>query len=370
MPARVRTSVHSINICPFPNLCFGTLLAACCLLLVGCGTEEPILVEKVPKAIAPDESPDRQAATSRMLAAIIPKADQAYFFKVTGSDEAVAAQKRLFFDLVQSVTFDNGTPKWQLPADWTQEEGTGERIATLTTSSDPPLSVSVTSLPFRESMGTDAYLLANINRWRGQMGLAELPAEQLHAGGDDSEETVTLTLADGTEATLVNLVGQFSGGMMPGMASGMTAPVSQRSQKTAVAYDAPAEWQSVGAGGISEATFKVGDARVTVTPLSAESNQVGSNVNRWREQVGLSPLDEADVEQSVESMTLGDGKPAQYVVLSSPESRDSQEAILGAIAVRGGTMWFIKMAGSTETVLAQKPNFESFLGSLKFSADN
>ena len=50
-------------------------------------------------------------------------------------------------------------------------------------------------------------LLDNVNRWRRQMQLPAITADQL------PNETITLSLAGG-QATLVNLLGNFAGGGM------------------------------------------------------------------------------------------------------------------------------------------------------------
>src|SRR5690606_5062646 len=105
---------------------------------------------------------------------------------------------------------------------WSEQPGSGERIATLTTSQD--LEVSVTRLPIREGEDLKEYRLANVNRWRGQMGLRPIPADKLHAGGDLDDESVAIELSDGTEVTLVNLVGRLQGGMMPPFAGGVSVP--------------------------------------------------------------------------------------------------------------------------------------------------
>jgi hypothetical protein len=67
--------------------------------------------------------------------------------------------------------------KWTLPKGWTETPGTGMRFATLT----PPAAggkaeVSVVCLP-----GAAGGELANVNRWRGQIGLGPLDEKALDA---------------------------------------------------------------------------------------------------------------------------------------------------------------------------------------------
>src|SRR5690606_1576383 len=150
---------------------------------------------------------------------------------VTGPESAVAREKNGFLEIVRSVKFDGNTPQWTLPEGWTQEAGDDrELLATVNIPAEPPLEMTVTSLPMR---GDDMeYRLMNVNRWRGQMGLRAMAADQPHAGGDLNEETIEILLDNAITATLVNIAGQFrSGSMMPPFAAGgAAAPASASGQ--------------------------------------------------------------------------------------------------------------------------------------------
>lgn len=62
-----------------------------------------------------------------------------------------------------------GALKWTLPKGWTEEKGSGMRYATLKPSTGGKVDVSVVVLG-----GTGGGELANVNRWRGQIGLASV----------------------------------------------------------------------------------------------------------------------------------------------------------------------------------------------------
>lgn len=146
-----------------------------------------------------DEPPGEP--TDRTLAAIVPRQGQGWFFKLTGPKDAVAAQADPFTALVKSVQFTaDGKPRWTLPDGWQEQPGSQLRYATLVIpGGEKPLEVSVTALP---NPGDDeaGYVLVNVNRWRGQLKLPPIAADQL-AG-----ESTRLEL-DGATATLVNLLG-------------------------------------------------------------------------------------------------------------------------------------------------------------------
>jgi len=80
------------------------------------------------------------------------------------------------------------------------------RFATIQIAADgKPLELSVIPLP-KAGAETEKYVLDNVNRWRNQLNLKPITADEL------ATTTKTLNI-DGHESTLVSLVGTGSGGM-------------------------------------------------------------------------------------------------------------------------------------------------------------
>jgi hypothetical protein len=192
----------------------------------GCESREQIQSYTVPKekeaeppAVASAEPreaepPETGEPTHRMLAAILPDGDRAWFFKLVGPLAAVdrrAEEVHKFFTGIRLG--DDGRPTWELPAEWKEEQGGGMRAATIWIPADGErLELSVIPLPWG---GTPGDLLSNINRWRGQMKLPEASREQL------AEFTREIQAGDAT-MTIVDLRGRFDAGaaMMPPFARG------------------------------------------------------------------------------------------------------------------------------------------------------
>ncbi len=152
----------------------------------------------MPKPAMPASPPQSVEGPRRTLGAIIPRESDAWFFRVTGHDERVADQRDAWLQFVQSLQFDGDQPQWQLPEGWQQEPGSGMRFATIVMDpEDPPLELSVIPLPMPRDGDVDAYVLANVNRWRGQLALPPMDAGQL------AREAETVGLPD-TEITLVD----------------------------------------------------------------------------------------------------------------------------------------------------------------------
>lgn len=359
----------SVELSRFQVWAIAALAAA---FLAGCIGEDPVVVEKVPKD-PPPRTPKVEAPADRMLAAVVPHGDTAWFFKLTGPERAVAPTIDAFLGLVKSIRFEGDRARWKLPEGWKESAGNAMRLATLEVPGNPPLQVAVSSLPY-ETTNRDEYVLTNLNRWRGQMGLPPWEADEFQATGDESRE---LALADGTKATVVDFLGIFeSGGMVPaagnGAATAARASSKPEDTESPLRYDVPTGWEEVGADGISLATFTVhrdsSALTITVTPMPA-SNDLLMNVNRWRDQVGLPRLDNERLDEAIAPISLGQGAEGKYITLVGPDGTDPQTAILGVVAVRGDTAWFVKLKGDAKAALRERPNFEAFVRSLRLPND-
>ncbi|MDG2265099.1 MAG: hypothetical protein P8L47_03140 [Candidatus Marinamargulisbacteria bacterium] len=100
-----------------------------------------------------------------------------------------------------------------------------------------------------------------------------------------------------------------------------------------------------------------GDMVLTVTQLSGNSGTVGTNVNRWRRQLGLPPVKTAKMV----SKTYGN---SQYdtLVLSAGDSH-----MMVAQQSVQSEQWFIKLTGSDLTAMAAV--WPSFLAELQLGVE-
>jgi hypothetical protein len=202
-------------------------------VFTGCKKEAEITRYQVPKekaiaaaapSAAPRESTDEESKTDdktpgqdRMLAAIVPQGDKAWFFKLAGQDDAVGKHAEAFESLVQSVSFPEsagGEPQWKAPDDWKRLPGNQFRFATLAipTEGGKPLELTITTLGWQTGGPTDL-VLENINRWRREISLKMLKADEL-------ETNIRKVKLEDGEAILVDLHGTLkAGGMRPPFAT-------------------------------------------------------------------------------------------------------------------------------------------------------
>lgn len=343
---------------------------------LGCRPQaEEVRRYTIPKQAAVDE----MGGADRMLAAAVLQPAQAWFFKLVGPEAAVKDQEPQFIALLKSLRFKRAgaPPEWKLPEGWHELPSTANRYATLETGGDQPLEVAVTALDRRDNDDA-SYLLANVNRWRKQMGAGEITAADL-----EREKKIEVGSAT---ATLVDLVGRmrpaamggpFADGAHPPVGPGMSggadrertlqhAPDGERSQSgqgPQVHYETPAGWSEQPATGMSMATFTVGEgpmpAQLTVIPLGNEAGDLLANVNRWRGQIGLAPIERDAAKRESEPIDVGGGKGTFIRIVGAERS------ILAVLYPAGDRVWFITLKGGNDLVAGEIENFQSFVHSLK-----
>ncbi|MEX2026828.1 MAG: hypothetical protein WEH44_05995, partial [Pirellulaceae bacterium] len=279
-----------------------------------------------------------------------------------------------------------GKPTWDLPTGWKERPGDQFRFATLELG-DPPLDLAISELPRSEDGPSDEeYILQNVDRWRGQLGLEPTTSDAL------AKESEQLTVG-GFPATLVELTGMgsgtmggpFSGGAGGGpfagggelpkdhpplTADGGKSPAGSSKGDGPIAYEVPEGWKERPAGGLRAASFEVveGDKKldISVIPLSLEgpAGDVTENVNRWRGQVGLPPQSGQDVAKEVREVS-GKGIKWQIVELAGENPATGPQMILGAIGKSNSAAWFVKLTGPAEMAQREKEHFDQFVKSLQ-----
>jgi hypothetical protein len=199
--------------------------------------------------------------------------------------------------------------------------------------------------------------------------------------------------------TVVDLRGRMqSGGMTPPFAGGAlgasSGPMSRATDLPAghppigtagaatpapFTFDTPSGWQTRGASGMRKAEFGVTDgskeAIVTVIDFRADAGPMMADplaqLQRWRTEIGLEPLDEAEAKEALQSIEV-DGAAAQYVDVLPDAAKEPESKIdrgtLAAMLRRGDVIWFFKITGDRDLVAAQREHFKSFVKSVRFTA--
>ena len=150
-------------------------------------------------------------------------------------------------------------------------------------------------------------------------------------------------------------------------------PAASAAALPQLTWKTPNGWTEVPPSEMRVASFKVTgpdgkSADVSVIPLPGLAGSDEANVNRWRSQVGLSPVSPDELKKSVENVEAA-SQPAQlYDIAGQNPGGGDAERILGVIQRRDDMAWFFKMTGDAGLVEQQKPAFVTFLKSLNFAA--
>jgi hypothetical protein len=108
-----------------------------------------------------------------------------------------------------------------------------------------------------------------------------------------------------------------------------------------------------------------GDAHVTVLQMTNYPYGLQANVNRWRAQVGLTPID-ADLLKGVSRPA----KTASGALGTAFRLVGKEKSILCAAFTRGETTYFFKLMAPNALAERQRDAFEHFIHSFHFSSDD
>lgn len=313
--------------------------------------------------------------------------------------------------------------RWTAPSGWQEQPASGFRKGSYLAKGSDGKTADISVISFPAAAGG---LMANINRWRNQLKLAPVTNEgkaatPMTVDGRDmffvdliSEQPV------GTDATRTRILGgifplasetwffkmmgpdqlvesqrdQFKeflqsvhaiGGATTNAAApavaaptsgkntnAPTPPLIEASEGATVRYTLPQSWKEKPLSPMRLASFNATapngkDADVSVVSLPGIAGGDLANVNRWRGQVNLGPIDENTLAKTAEHVQAN-GHDFLVVDLLSPAPKAQQQEkqrILAAILDENERSWFIKMSGEDATVESQKSAFTDFLRSLK-----
>ncbi|MBA3650317.1 MAG: hypothetical protein H0W66_02255 [Chthoniobacterales bacterium] len=311
---------------------------------------------------------------------------------------------------------------WTAPAGWAEQPASGFRKGSylVTDANGKKADVSVISFP--EAAGG---LLANVNRWRDQLKLppitdavqagtpmevagrdlffVELLSEAPLSPDGSKSRILGGILPAGAETWFFKMIGpdalvasqreafkQFLQSVHPAegeAASGTahplmsaisggsdtnapTPPPIEAAQGAPMQYTLPPGWQTKPLSPMRLASFKATapdgkETDISVVALPGIAGGDLQNVNRWRGQVQLAPIDEETLAKSAEHVQANGHDFLLVNLVSEQPIKGEKQRILAAILDEGEQSWFIKMTGEDAAVASQKSAFTDFLRGLK-----
>lgn len=311
--------------------------------------------------------------------------------------------------------------QWTLPSGWTEVSPTEMSIASFKVQGGSGAEADVSVVPLPGMAGGDA---ANVNRWRGQVGLSAATTEEL--------QKIAESVGIGNQpANLYDIAGQSSGGgsakrilgaiqerngtmwffkMMgdanlveqqkpefvaflksltfttasaqteelppghPPIGGGdMNAPMMSPGGENQVKpqWSVPADWQTAPPAQFLLAEYSItgangAKAEVNVAQLTGSGGGVLANVNRWRSQIGLDPVDETGLAKLTTTLNVSGGQ-ATFVDMTGTDMSGQSTRLVAAIVPMGDKTWFYKLMGDGKVVASQKDAFTKFVQMARYS---
>lgn len=137
----------------------------------------------------------------------------------------------------------------------------------------------------------------------------------------------------------------------------------------ALAWTAPAHWAAKTGSSMRKGSYAIkGDGAEADMAITAFPGDVGgdlANLNRWRGQISLPPVGQAEFEAATQHL---DRNGLHMTVADIVGTGDKAQRILGAMVPYAGATWFFKLSGPDALVAKEKPAFMAFLDTVKPAA--
>jgi hypothetical protein len=153
------------------------------------------------------------------------------------------------------------------------------------------------------------------------------------------------------------------------LAAAPARPTPSGDVAEAPSWTLPEGWQEVPGTGMRFATLIVEPGEkpleIRVTPLALMARDPLGNVNRWREQIGLPHVTEAELGSVVKTIDV-EGRQVDLVNLTGEAAGEgAPQGILAAIYPGDSQVWFFLMMDDADRVSRQAGAFESFVRGIR-----
>jgi hypothetical protein len=324
----------------------------------------------------------------------------------------VSSEERFGYERRPTATDESAgktTPglAWDTPHGWRELPPRSMRLADFHVAGDERAECYLSILG-----GDGGGLVANVNRWRGQMSLPPVGEEALAAaprvpflGGDallidlsgtwvgmDGEQAGTnyrmlgLIAVDAGGARFLKMTGpadviepeveafmDLAGSFrLAGARAPVAADVAQGERSPGgLTWRAPESWRRAGDRPMREVTYLLGadgEAECYVSLLSGTAGGVFANVNRWRTQMGQGELSASEFAllQRIPMLdTEGIVVEVDGTYRGMGDELIEEAALLGAVCELAGRAAFVKLIGPEDVVRGARDEFLAFCQSLE-----
>ena len=145
----------------------------------------------------------------------------------------------------------------------------------------------------------------------------------------------------------------------------MAGAPPQTTSPPPIKWTTPEGWTEVPPSSMRYASFSApaddgGKIDISVVTFPGDGGSDADNINRWRGQMGLAPVDANAVTSQVTEFKTGD------TTFSATDIAGNKTRTIAAWTRRDGRVWFFKATGPNTSVEKEKPNFVKFIESVRF----
>jgi hypothetical protein len=249
-------------------------------------------------------------------------------------------------------------------------------------------------------------VLENVNRWLGQLGQAPISEQKLGeiaqrlptslgdviivdlAGLPDNADptrdgrivAAMVTTADSTlffkmrgnadlteaqKSDFIKWVAAVCNAQIQSGPTKMAAAPTEARTAAQIKWKTPESWTEVPPSSMRYASFSApaengGKIDISVVTFPGDGGSDADNINRWRGQIGLAPIDANAVTSQVAPLKTED------TTFSTTDIAGDKTRTIAAWTRRDGRVWFFKATGPNAAVEKEKPNFVKFIESIRF----
>ena len=301
-----------------------------------------------------------------------------------------------------SITAPGSTSVADVPKNWEAQPLSQMRLASFLVRGENGATADISFVMLGPAAGN---VLDNVNRWLGQLKQPPVDEGKLRSmieplasdrgeiavvdisgqpeNGDPKKDgrIIGAMAADQTGTAFfkmrgnANLVGAEKDNFLKwvralrGSASAETTAAAPKIPASAdapppIKWQVPASWTAAPPAPMRFASFTVeknGEkADISIVTFPGEGGSDLDNVNRWRQQIGLGPVDANGLKSMIAHLHAGE------VHLDTVDMSGSSARVLAAWTRHGENAWFFKMTGPPALVEQEKANFGGFLQSIRF----
>jgi hypothetical protein len=134
-------------------------------------------------------------------------------------------------------------------------------------------------------------------------------------------------------------------------------------------WTAPPHWTAKPSSAMRKGSFAIkgegGEADLSITAFPGNVGGDLANLNRWREQISLPPVTQAEFEAAAQRV---EKNGLRMTVVDLVGTGSGAKRILGAMIPHGDATWFVKLMGPDALVAKERSAFLAFLETIKAPA--